>query len=225
MAPQPNCRHEDQQALRTAVLRRDDDAPSTTAGGGAWRTFSSAIRAATGTGRSGSARSWRSSAIIARVHEWEISAGGDIVAWMEERLDDADHVLCVISSAYLTKDYSSWERQSGQWDAVSHRSNFVLPVFVEDCEAPRLLAPLKRCELSGIGEDEAQARLAALSGAGGKADGTGTFSRRNQAAQRPPRGRRQFHSPAGSSPCRTSRSASRAISLAATTSSRRSTPR
>ena len=30
---------------------------------------------------------------IPRIHEWEISAGGDIPAWMEERLQKADHVL------------------------------------------------------------------------------------------------------------------------------------
>ncbi len=90
------------------------------------------------------------------VHEWEISAGQNIAQWREKRLDDADHVLCVISSAYLTKDYSSWERQSGQWDVVSNRSNFVLPVFIEDCLAPRLLAPLKRCEFYGLRADSDQ---------------------------------------------------------------------
>ena len=40
----------------------------------------------------------------AHLHDWEISAGGDIAAWMEERHDHADHILCVISKAYLTKD-------------------------------------------------------------------------------------------------------------------------
>ena len=93
------------------------------------------------------------------VHEWEISPGGNIVDWMEKRLDDADQVLCVISAAYLKKDYSSWERQSGQWAAISKRTNFVLPVFIEDCEPPKLLAPFKRCELYGLGEEEARTQL------------------------------------------------------------------
>src|SRR5216683_1228438 len=30
------------------------------------------------------------------VHEWEIKGGEDIYAWMEERHDAADHVLCVV---------------------------------------------------------------------------------------------------------------------------------
>ena len=41
------------------------------------------------------------------IHEWEIPAGGNIVRWMQQRLDNADHVLCVVSSVYLKKDYFS----------------------------------------------------------------------------------------------------------------------
>ena len=98
---------------------------------------------------------------VPHVHEWEISAGGNIAAWMEARHDGADHILCVVSRAYLTQDYSSWERQAAQWAAASKRPNFALPVYVEDCKAPTLLAPFKRCDLFGIGEDEARSRLAA----------------------------------------------------------------
>ncbi len=93
------------------------------------------------------------------IHEWEIGPGGNIVQWMEQRLDEADHVLCVVSETYLKKDYSSWERQSGQWEAAGNRSNFVLPVFIEDCKAPRLLAPLKRCDLHGLTEEAARSCL------------------------------------------------------------------
>jgi TIR domain len=32
------------------------------------------------------------------IHEWELSAGDDIMEWMEERHSKADHVLCVVSS-------------------------------------------------------------------------------------------------------------------------------
>ncbi|HTO64261.1 MAG TPA: toll/interleukin-1 receptor domain-containing protein, partial [Bradyrhizobium sp.] len=49
------------------------------------------------------------------VHEWEISAGGDIEAWMDERHDKADHILCVVSEAYLKAPHSSRERRSAQW--------------------------------------------------------------------------------------------------------------
>jgi hypothetical protein len=45
------------------------------------------------------------------------------------------------------------------WAAITKRPNFVWPVFIEPCEAPTLLAPLKHCDLSGLGEEDARARL------------------------------------------------------------------
>jgi tetratricopeptide (TPR) repeat protein len=45
---------------------------------------------------------------------------------------------------------------------VTRRPNFALPVFVEPCEAPILFAPLKRCDLHGLTEDEARAKLKAF---------------------------------------------------------------
>ena len=35
------------------------------------------------------------------IHEWEVEGGNDIYSWMEERLDAADHVVCVVSDEYL----------------------------------------------------------------------------------------------------------------------------
>src|SRR5271156_2620913 len=96
-----------------------------------------------------------------RVHEWEISAGGDIAAWMEERHHNAEHILCVVSKTYLTKDYSNWERRAAQWAAASTRHNFALPIFIEECEAPTLLAHVKRCDLYGLSEGDARAKLEA----------------------------------------------------------------
>jgi hypothetical protein len=81
---------------------------------------------------------------VARLHEWEISAGGNIPAWMEERHQKADHVLFVISKLYLTKDYSNWERLSAEWAAVSKRPGFGLPVFIEECETPTLLGAVQK---------------------------------------------------------------------------------
>jgi tetratricopeptide (TPR) repeat protein len=97
-----------------------------------------------------------------RIHEWEISAGGDIPKWMEESLEKADHCLLVVSKTYLTKPYASWERRAAQWAAASTRPNFALPVFIEACEPPILLAHLKRCALNGLSENEARATLAAF---------------------------------------------------------------
>jgi hypothetical protein len=61
---------------------------------------------------------------VARIHEWEILAGGDIPKWMEESLEKAEHCLLVVSKTYLAKPYSSWERRAAQWAANSTRPNF-----------------------------------------------------------------------------------------------------
>jgi tetratricopeptide (TPR) repeat protein len=96
---------------------------------------------------------------VPRIHEWEIPAGGDILRWMEDRLEAANHCLLVIGKAYLTKLYSGWERRASEWAAASTRPNFALPVLVESCELPILLAHSKRCDLHGLNEEEARAAL------------------------------------------------------------------
>jgi hypothetical protein len=93
------------------------------------------------------------------LHDWEIRGGDDIMAWMEARHHGADHILCIVSRSYLGKPFSSLERRAAQWAAAKDRKNFLLPVFVEVCEAPTLLAPLKRCDLYGVTEYEARERL------------------------------------------------------------------
>jgi TIR domain len=93
------------------------------------------------------------------IHEWELPAGGDIMKWMDERHQAADHILCVVSGAYLERPYSRMERRAAQWAAADDRPNFAIPVFVEPCKAPTLFATLKRCDLYGLTEEDARARL------------------------------------------------------------------
>src|SRR6202035_2245089 len=93
------------------------------------------------------------------VHEWEISAGDDIYAWMETRHDEADHVLCVVSDEYLTAPYSTLERNAASWQAVKNRPGFVLFVVVKPCRLPTLSDHLRRCELFGMPEEAAQLRF------------------------------------------------------------------
>ena len=80
---------------------------------------------------------------------------------MEARLQEADRVLCVVSAEYLIKEYSGWERRAAHWAAASKRPNFMLLVLIEDCEVPIALAHIKRCNLFGLGVDDARARLTA----------------------------------------------------------------
>jgi hypothetical protein len=60
------------------------------------------------------------------IDELEIKGGDNIYRWMEQRLDDADRVLCVISDDYLKAPYATLERQAALWQAASKRPGFVL---------------------------------------------------------------------------------------------------
>jgi tetratricopeptide (TPR) repeat protein len=111
----------------------------------------------------------------AHVHDWEIGAGGDIASWMEDRHDKADNVLLVVSEVYLSKSYSRWERLAAQWAAAGDRPNFALPVLIENCKLPTLLAQIKRCELFGLVEEEARTRLARYLQAGVRPQGSMRF--------------------------------------------------
>lgn len=122
-----------------------------------------------------------------RIHDWEISGGGNIVAWMVERHHQADRVLGVISSEYLTKAYSLWERQAAEWAAASERPDFFLPVFIEACDVPTLLAPRKRCDLYGVTEEEARARLKLFVEPAARPTGTFRFPGVAKAADEPPK--------------------------------------
>lgn len=97
-----------------------------------------------------------------RIHEWEIGRGDDIYAWMEERHDAADHVLCVVSDAYLTAPYSTLERNAALWQAAARRPGFVLFVAVKPCRFPTLADHIRRCELFGVPEDAARLRFRAF---------------------------------------------------------------
>lgn len=94
----------------------------------------------------------------AYVHDWEPIT--DIGAWMEERLKQADMVLCVVSRQYLEAPFSSWERRAAQWAVTLGREGFLRLVFVEDAEPPLLLAPINRCSLYGLDEAAAKEALA-----------------------------------------------------------------
>jgi tetratricopeptide (TPR) repeat protein len=93
------------------------------------------------------------------VHEWEIAYGEDIVAWMEKRLDQADHVLCVVSDEYLRAPFSTMERHAGFWRMAKGKPGFVLLVVVKPCKLPSLADFYRRCELFGLPEDAARLRL------------------------------------------------------------------
>ena len=97
------------------------------------------------------------------VHEWEIGAGQNIPRWMEERLDEADHLIGVFSEAYCNAVHSRSERWAACWDDPEGRTGFLIPIEVNRVTKwPRLIKPLNRLSLVGLNESKAQARLTAF---------------------------------------------------------------
>jgi len=92
------------------------------------------------------------------IHEWEINSGHDIYAWMEQRIDTADHVLCVISDEYLRAPYSTLERNGALWKAAK-QPGFALFVAVKPTKLPALSDHILRLELFGIPEEAARHRF------------------------------------------------------------------
>ena len=98
------------------------------------------------------------------VHEWEIGAGESIQAWMAARHDEADHVLCVLSDAYLSDEasFSRLEREAALWQSAGKRPGFALLVPVRPCRLPTLIDHMRCCEpLHGVDEEEARRRFQA----------------------------------------------------------------
>src|SRR5665213_3638921 len=93
------------------------------------------------------------------VHEWEIGPGQDILAWMENHHAAADHVLCVVSEAYLKAPYATLERNAATWRAAGERTDFVLFVVVQPCALPTLIEHLRRCDVFNLPEAAARQRF------------------------------------------------------------------
>jgi tetratricopeptide (TPR) repeat protein len=112
---------------------------------------------------------------VVHLDAWEIPGGGNIMAWMQGRIQKADHALCVISQDYFEGPFASAEEQSALWAGLKKRKNFVLPARITDCELPPFLAPLRHCDLWDVNEDEARARLIEFLNPAGRPSTLATF--------------------------------------------------
>jgi hypothetical protein len=78
---------------------------------------------------------------------------------MQERHGAADHVLCVVSDAYLRAPFSTLERNAALYRMANERPGFVLLIVVKPCKLPSLADHYRRCELFGVPEDAARLRF------------------------------------------------------------------
>lgn len=97
------------------------------------------------------------------LQHWDSVAGTPYLRWIEDSIRDADHVLVLLSDAYLSSAFGQTEfRMAYQADpATAHRR--VIPIRVERCEPPRgsLLAQLTYVDIFGIAGEQARSHLVA----------------------------------------------------------------
>ncbi|UFZ02976.1 TIR domain-containing protein [Bradyrhizobium ontarionense] len=99
---------------------------------------------------------------VVHLDAWELNVGDNIPAWVFDRHDAADHILLVLSKAYLQRPYPLFEWTSALHASINGRRRFVLPVRIEPIELPTSLASLRSCDLFGVGESDAYALLEAM---------------------------------------------------------------
>jgi hypothetical protein len=89
---------------------------------------------------------------------WDFRPGENFVVRMRDALQEADRTIAVLSNAYLASPYATDE-----WTAAflhdPHGRQRLLPVRVEVCELPWLLATLIYIDLVGVDETTARRRL------------------------------------------------------------------
>ena len=94
------------------------------------------------------------------VHDWELSAGGNVPLWMNTKLAWADRLIAVVSPNYVPARYSPMEWGAQVWDDPDGTQGSVVPVLVRPTSSiPPLLKALSRIDLTNCSEDDAKRRL------------------------------------------------------------------
>jgi hypothetical protein len=93
------------------------------------------------------------------LHDWEINAGDNIMAWMIERHDKADFILGVVSDDWLKAAYSIEEHTAGAWASARARPGFRRYVVVKPTTLPTIVDHRKRVEIFGAPDEVKRQRL------------------------------------------------------------------
>jgi len=89
---------------------------------------------------------------------WDFRPGQNFIKRMNEALAATDRVLSVLSPAYFQSKYSTDEWTAALIGNFAHQDR-LLPVIVEECAPPPLLADLININLVGVDEATAATRL------------------------------------------------------------------
>lgn len=81
--------------------------------------------------------------------EWEILGGESIPSRISEGLEEADFVLVVMSESSTASQWVENEWQAKYWKETSARHVFIIPILLNNCSIPTLLAPKKYIDFRG----------------------------------------------------------------------------
>jgi hypothetical protein len=84
--------------------------------------------------------------------EWEIKVGDSIVQKIEQGISDATHLILLLSREACQKPWVQKEFSSALMRQLSSRSISVLPVLLEDCAVPAILADIRYADCRGAVE-------------------------------------------------------------------------
>jgi tetratricopeptide (TPR) repeat protein len=89
---------------------------------------------------------------------WDFAPGDNFVERMHEALEQADRTIALLSQAYLASPYATDEWTGAFLHDPQHVGR-LLPVRIEDCRLPRLLATRVYIDLVALGRQAARTRL------------------------------------------------------------------
>ncbi len=90
---------------------------------------------------------------------WHFDAGGHFVHTIHQALETAERVITVLSPAYFLSNWTLAEALATVRQDPLGKAGRLLPIRVQPCDPPGLLAPLSYIDLVGLDEDVAHATL------------------------------------------------------------------
>jgi hypothetical protein len=93
------------------------------------------------------------------VQAWDFVPGSNWVVSMQDGARDAARTIAVLSEAYLSSVYGGAEWQAAWTADPAGRGRKLLPVRIEDCDRPGLLAGVTGFDLFGLDNATARERL------------------------------------------------------------------
>lgn len=97
-----------------------------------------------------------------RLQAEHIPPGARFMREMRRFLEDADHVIPILSTAYFKSEFASLEMEAALADDPTGEARRVIPVRVQPCDIPKLFRDLVYIDF--VGKPEAEQRSALIAG-------------------------------------------------------------